>query len=425
VGPLPTIERLVSFEGRWPGTSSEQRAAEYLVGELEELGSDAELEQIRVRPAYHVTHALHAALAVIGAVVSVRVPALGVAILLLVGISMYGDLTTRFYLLRRLMPAARSHNVTSRGNRPDAPARVVLTAHYDAARSGLLFTGRLARPVPRRLKPLTTLAGPIDLVFWTITLTLVLAVVRLISGSNSTVLTAAQFACAVVLIGAVTLFVDVALSHVVPGASDNASGVAAVLEVARRLDMEPPPDIDVWVLFTGAKEGLLLGMREWWRLHAAELDPRRTFFVNVDTVGKGTARYVTAEGFLLLFRHDQRLIDLCRRIGRQSEEGEAAGVSATPHVLRFGTDGSIPAMRGFPSITICCTDEHGRLPNYHRPSDVPERIDTVAIEEAVDLVEALVRRIGPLVPQAAAEPPDRSAVKPTTVRRRSTRARTN
>ena len=195
-GPLRTIERLVSFEGRWPGTSSEQQAAEYLAGELEELGRDAELEPIRIRPAYHLTHALHAALAVIGAVVSVHVPALGVVILLLVGISMYGDLTTRFYLLRRLMPAARSHNVTSRGHRPDAPARVVLTAHYDAARSGLLFTGRLARPAPRRLKPLTKLAGPIDIVFWAITVTLVLAVVRLIIGSDSTVLTAAQFACA-------------------------------------------------------------------------------------------------------------------------------------------------------------------------------------------------------------------------------------
>jgi hypothetical protein len=419
---LRTIERLVSFEGRWPGTSSEQEAGEYLVGELGELGRGAKLEPIRVRPAYHVTHALHAALAVIGSVVSVRVPVLGVVILLLVGISMYGDLTTRFYLLRRLMPAARSHNVTSRGDRPDAAARVVLTAHYDAARSGLLFTGRLARPAPRLLKPLAALAGPIDLVFWTITLTLVLAVVRLISGSDSTLLTAAQFACAVILIGAVILFVDVALSQVVPGASDNASGVAAVLEVARRLDAEPPPDIDVWVLFTGAKEGLLLGMREWWRLHSGELDPRRTFFVNVDTVGKGSTRYVTAEGFLLLFRHDQRLIDLCRRIARSEVEGDA-GARATPHVLRFGTDGSVPAMRGFPSITICCTDEHGRLPNYHRPSDVPEQIDTGAIEEAVDLVEALVRRIGPLVPQAAAEPHDRPAVKPATAGPRSTRAR--
>ena len=64
-------------------------------------------------------------------------------------------------------------------------------------------------------------------------------------------------------------------------------------------------------------------MREWWRRTRTELDPRRTFFVNVDTVGKGSARYVTAEGFLLLFRHDQRLIDLCRRIGRREEEPAA------------------------------------------------------------------------------------------------------
>ena len=386
-----TIERLVSFEGRWAGTDSERQAAEYLAGELESLGRDVEVEPVRVRPAYHLTHALHAALAVVGGVVSVRVPVLGVLILLAVGISMYGDLTARFYLLRRLMPSVRAHNVTSRGDRPDAPARVVLTAHHDAARSGLLFTARRRRPAPRLLRPLTSLAGPIDLVFWTVTVALLLAVARLVTGTEAGVLTALQFACAVVLIGAVILFVDVALSAVVPGASDNASGVAAVLEAGRRLGGRDDLDVDVWLVFTTAEEGLLLGMREWWNAHAGELDPRRTFFVNVDAVGKGEARVVTAEGYLLLFRHDPRLIAICREQG------------ARPQVLRFGTDGSIPAMRGFPSVTVCCTDAHGRIPNHHRPTDVPEQIDPQAVERATELVETLAARAGMLVPRADPE----------------------
>jgi hypothetical protein len=386
--PTDTIERLVTFSGRWAGTDAERSAANYLARELEGLGRDAQVEPIRVRPAYHLTHALHAALAVVGSVVSVTVPALGVAILLLVAISMFGDLTARFYLLRLLMPRRRSQNVTSVGGRSDAPARLVITAHYDAARSGLIFARR-RRPPPRPLRALSRLAGPIDVVFWTIVIALLLAVIRLLLGlssDESTLLTVAQFVPTVLLLGAIVLFVDIALSEVVPGASDNASGAAAALELARRLTAEPPRHLDVWVVFPGAKEGLMLGMREWMRAHQDELDPRRTFFLNIDNVGAGIPRVVRAEGFVILYQHDPRLVELGRSIA-----GE--GITATPHVWRLGTDGTIPPMRGFSSITVCCTDEHGRIPHYHRHSDIPENVDPATLEATIEFVDELARRI--------------------------------
>jgi hypothetical protein len=95
VAPIDTINRLVSFSGRGPGTAAEREAADYLAGELKALGRDVEVEPIGVRTAYHLTHALHAALGVVGSVVSVYVEPLGVAILLLAAISMYLDLTGR------------------------------------------------------------------------------------------------------------------------------------------------------------------------------------------------------------------------------------------------------------------------------------------------------------------------------------------
>jgi hypothetical protein len=420
MAPTDTIERLVSFRGRWPGTDAERQAAEYLAGELEGLGREAQIEPIRVRPAYHLTHALHAALGVVGSVVSVSVPALGVAILLLVAVSMFGDLTARFYVLRLVMPRRSSQNVTSPGSRPDAHARLVLTAHYDAARSGLMFARR-RRPAPRPLRSLARLAGPIDVVFWTIIAALFLAVVRLLLGlsaDEATLLTAAQFVPTVLLLVAITLFVDIALSEVVPGASDNASGVAAALELTRRLAGQPPAHLDLWVVFTGAKEGFMLGMREWMRAHQDELDPRRTFFLNLDNVGAGTPRVVGAEGFVILYQHDRRLVDLGRSI---AEEAGADRIAATPHVWRLGTDGVIPLMRGFSSISLCSTDEHGRIPNYHRHSDTPDQIDPAAVEGAIELAEKLVRRIDEeLVPSMIPSiTPDEQAAAP----RRPARAR--
>jgi Zn-dependent M28 family amino/carboxypeptidase len=175
----------------------------------------------------------------------------------------------------------------------------------------------------------------------------------------------------------------------VPGASDNASGVAAALEVARRLDERPPRHLDVWVVFPGANEGLMLGMRQWMRDHSDELDPRRMFFVNVDTVGRGGVRYVGQEGYIVISQHDARLVELSSASGK-----------ASPQRLRFGTDGVIPLTRGFSSITICCADEYGRVPNRHRHSDTPDQIDPQAVNDAVAFVDSLVRRIDrEIVPQ--------------------------
>jgi hypothetical protein len=394
VPPTETISRLLSLGPRWPGMDGERRAARHLASELERIGREVAVEPIRVRPAYHLTHAIHAALAVAGNVVSVYTPPLGVAILLLAAISMYGDLSTRFYLVRRLFPRSESQNVTSPGSQPGAPARVVLTAHCDSARSGLIFNRR-RRPPPRPLRALATLGGPIDIVFWTIIVALALALVRLFAGyeaNEARPLTVAQFIDTTILMTAFVLFVDVALSDPVPGASDNASGVAAVLELARRLGVSPPANLDVWIVFTGAKEGLMLGMREWMRAHEDDIDPRRTFFVNVDNVGAGTVRAVSAEGFVIIYRHDQRLIEL-------ATEAAATPLERSPHLWRLGTDGTLPAMRGFPSITICATDPYGRIPNFHRQSDTLERIEPESVERAIELAEALVRKIdGRLVP---------------------------
>ena len=79
-----------------------------------------------------------------------------------------------------------------------------------------------------------------------------------------------------------------------PGAYDNASGVAAVLSAAERLHAEPPENLDVWVLLTGAEECLGEGMRSFLRDNRKQLDAERTVFVNVDSVSYGSVHYKSA-----------------------------------------------------------------------------------------------------------------------------------
>ena len=375
---MQTIERLVSFGPRWPAAEGDQPTVDYLAGELRAASREVTVDRIRVRPSYHIALALLAAIAVVGSVVSVSSAPLGVVILLLASIAIYADLTGRPSPVRWLTSPRDTANVTSPGHLPDAMHRVVLTAHHDAAHGGLLFARRPRRR--RRPSPLSRLAGRIDLVFWAAIAALAASVVRLVTGWDTNTMSAIQFVPAVALILLAALLVDSALAPVVPGASDNASGVAAVLEVAERLERRPTENVDVWVVFTGAKEGFMLGMRAWLNEYGNDLHKDRTWFVNVDTVGNGRLHHVTAEGFALLFRHDRRLVAACERLGMR------------PHVWRLGTDGVVPLMRGYPSITLCAL-ENGRIPNFHRPSDTVHNIDPAAAGGAADAVERLVRQI--------------------------------
>src|SRR3954451_17209410 len=303
---MQTIERVVSFGPRWAGDEGDGPTVDFLAAELRRWNREAVVERIRVRPSYHVALALLAAIAVAGGVVSVSLPPLGVVILLNASAAIYADITGRRSPIRWLTSPRDTANVTSFGHLPDAPHRVVPTAHHDAARGGLLYARRRRRR--RRPPPLSRLAGRVDLVFWAAIGALAAAVVRLVSGWDTNAMSAVQFVPAVILIVLAALLIDTALARVVPGASDNASGVAAVLDVAERLERRPTENVDVWIVFTGAKEGFMLGMRAWLGEHDDELHKDRTWFVNVDTVGNGDLHHVTAEGFGLLFRHDRRLV---------------------------------------------------------------------------------------------------------------------
>jgi Peptidase family M28 len=360
-----------------------RRVPELICAELIDAGRDAEREEIRVRPGYHLALALYAAIGAAGGVISaVASEALGLALLLFATAAMYLDVTGRLQIARYLLPRRPAQNVTSRGDRPDAAARVVLTANHDAARTGLLYWRRRPRrPARRRRWRPSTLVGAIDVCFWALAGALVAAAVRLITGSDSDLLSAIQFSLTVILMTYVVLFIDVAMSPASEGANANASGAATLLELGRRIARDPLDAIDVWLVFPAAQEGFMLGMGRWMKAHGEDLDPRRTFFVHVDCVGGGKVHHVTGEGMPLLYRHDTSLVRICERLGSE------------PKVWRTGTDGVIPAMQGFPSVTLVGADEAGRVPNHRRTSDTVENLDSEALDAAVDYVEELVRRI--------------------------------
>src|SRR5919201_5988211 len=143
---MEVIRELCSFDGRRAGTDAERRAANWLAERLRDFGRRTDVEPTYVHPQYGLVHALHCAVGFAGSLVAIVQPAVGFALVLAAAVSMYLDLNGRFYLARRLFFRRASQNVVARGRKPDAPARVFVTAHYDSARTGALFAPkRVAR----------------------------------------------------------------------------------------------------------------------------------------------------------------------------------------------------------------------------------------------------------------------------------------
>ena len=197
--------------------------------------------------------------------------------------------------------------------------------------------------------------------------------------------TVVQFIPTVVLIASIPLLIDIALSEVVPGANDNASGVATVLRLAERYSGRLE-HFDVWVVFPGAEEGLLLGMREWIRKHRRELDRERTVFLNVDIAGNGTVRWIEKEGFVLALRYHPTLVQMCEEIAEE-------GAQARGMISRHATDALAARSAGFPAITITARNALDYAPHYHQPTDTPDRIDLESLERTYAFCCALLERL--------------------------------
>ena len=408
---IELIRDLCSIEGRGPGTDAERRAANTLGGRLKDLGRRVEIEPTFVHPQYSLVLALHVTLAVAGSLAGVAAPAVGFALVLLSAASLYWDVQTRHYLLRRVFFRRASQNILSRGPKPDAPGRVILCAHYDVARTGFVFRSNVKRGTPSIRDRVARLASPAQILFWTIASLLPILGARM-AGLEASWLSIVQLVPTTLLILSLFPLVDIALSDLVPGANDNASGVATAISIAAELDATPPESLDVWVLLTGGEETLSEGMRNFVRRHRDSLDPSTTFFLNIDTVGSGEVRYEDKVGPIFAYATDARLVELCEAVATADREG-AATYGARPSRSTI-TDAFPPLLAGFPALSIGCLDERDTAPGTHTMDDVPDRIDSASLDRAhgflLDLIGALDRDAGRrFASGTAAEPRDAAA----------------
>jgi hypothetical protein len=403
-GRMEIVRELCSFERRLTGTDAERRAASRLVERLRELGRKAEVEPIHVHPQIGLIVGLHALVAFAGSLVSVEIPALGFALILLAATSLYLDLNARAYLLRRLFFRRASQNVVSPGGRTGAAGTLVLSAHYDAARGGAAFSPRSIRLLAGLQRTLRFPVSPTRILFWSIAALVPILGTRM-AGVDSNAIEVVQLLPTLMLVLAIFGSVEAALSPVAPGANDNASGVATVLSLADELADVAPGHLDVWVVLPGGEGSLMQGIRAFLGAHRDALDPQTTYLVNVDSVGRGDVRFVTGEGLAVTYELGSRLTELAAAVA-EAGAPEGGGAAAFRHGL--ATDALPARLRGIPATTITTLEPGSPLPaNIHTPDDLPDTLDPEAITAAHEFALALVRLLDRDVGRRAraADPP--------------------
>ena len=413
------IEGLAAFEGRGPGSDAERRAAGHLSDRLEEMGREAEVESIEVWPRWPLTYAIHVTLAVAGSVISVTVPVVGALLVLIAVILTFLDAIGMAITTRRLLGRRSSQNVISRED-GDKPGDLYLVAHYDAGRGGLVFNGTLQERRAALSARLKRNIGPLQPVFWSMVVVLVCVLIRL-PGIDNKILTIIQFVFTVVLIVALPMLLDTALAKPVPGANDNASGVATALALVERFGGRLEY-FDVHLLFTGSQEALSLGMRSFLKKRKGDIDVARSVFLNLDEVGRGTVRFTLKEGLLLPIESHEQLVTLCEELVEDQEpddddDDDSDGDDDDDRpvirgmVARTTSDGYAARSAGFPAITITCKGRLDYTPGHHQRSDQPDRIDDEALQRAYEFTSELIERLDQTVGPGLDSPADQTMLK--------------
>jgi hypothetical protein len=367
-------------------TVDEKRAAEYAARVLGDCGLEPQINPFASARSAWYPFVLFAGLMLVGLLFFLGGGRIASLVALVLGaVSIASVLLELSFLpnpLRWILPRAESQNVSARIPARDAARRkMVLVGHLDTHRTPLVFSSGTWLRVFGILIPLGLLASIVLLAMFTV------GVVIDFGPWRWSALLPGLF-----LVGILAVSLQADLTPFTEGANDNGSGAGIVLSLAEHLAANPLGGTDAWVVLTGCEEVGCYGADAFLREHKDALS--RALWLTLDTVGgeDTVLGYLTKETFLLSTHSDQGLLQIADSIATERPE-----LKARPHRFRGAyTEGAIGRKHGLRVLTLIATRPTGAVPDWHRPTDVLERVSEEAVDRCEAFVKALLERIDAL-----------------------------
>jgi len=179
-----------------------------------------------------------------------------------------------------------------------------------------------------------------------------------------------------------------------PGAGDDASGVAAILETLRALEHGPRLANDLIVLFTDGEEQGLTGARAF--IEDTGRRDRVGLVLNFEARGSRGPSY--------LFETSADNGWLIREFARATPHPIASSLTgAVYREMPNSSDLTMFKSNGIKGLNFAFVDGYE---NYHRPTDTPENLSTDSLQHQGTYALALTRHFGNLDLTRAASEPD-------------------
>jgi hypothetical protein len=356
---------------RRPTGPAERRAAEYVGRWLAERGMSPRYEEFTGLATFAGPQAVAPALGLIAGLGSSRRSARALGLLAL--IAGVGESDPRAQVLTRIMARSPSQNLVAAVEPRGKQRRTLcLVSHLDSSRSGLLFHPWLA---PRLRPVIDALSGAVA----------VRSAIAVLGLSSRPARLASSAAGGLAALG-LALLAERELRGVdVPGANDNASGVAVAAALAAEVAGRPLESTRLVFLATGCEESGTIGMRSFLERH----DTSGWLFLNLDGVAApATLRWLPREGVGRTWPADPGLVAVAERVAGEHPE---LGLAPAVRLVGLTYDATQVLARGGRALTLSAQDD--TIPNYHTPADVPANVSDAVLARALAATRLVIEAI--------------------------------
>lgn len=379
-----------------PSASEGERGAQRMAADwLREHGLEPHFEAFSFNRSLYQNLLLHFGTASLATVLGRRQPLMAALLHGIAAGSYVADNARWGFLLRRLLPWHAARNLVATASSEGEPTlRIVLVAHADAAYTGTIFRedvirgathGTLAQLLPFTKRSMMLATLPL------VALALI-ELVRHFSEKDLRGLRPAEFLLTLPALITAAMNAEIVLrNEVVPGASDNLTGVAGLVVLAERLMQDRPDDVELVFVVAGCEEASLGGSDALAADRQGVWSTENTVVLAVDTLSGGQLHYMRREGELVRYSVPD---DLIAALHQTAVANEAHLELAAYDPPVGGTDALPFLARGYRAAAISRVDpEIGAPRNYHRPTDTADNVNLHETLVAIDFIEALCRRL--------------------------------
>jgi len=165
-----------------------------------------------------------------------------------------------------------------------------------------------------------------------------------------------------------------------PGADDNASGVAALLEVAERLAKKGTERSVVFIAFDGEEWGLTGS--KYYTGHPVFPLNKTVLMVNMDAIGRN-------EPDAIHFLGSQRSPEVRRLAGEIANKSDIKLLDDIEFAFKYGSDHYSFYEKGIPAIDLTSSYHE----DFHRITDTWEKVSMEKVSKIAELVYQIVNRV--------------------------------